>query len=107
MDEMRPNNGNGAKNIIEWFRLITPALVTINLFLLSIIVYQVRSVDDKMFIHLTNHEIHIPREQVVTQAEFEMHLRNVKVEKEAMIKYFDKMENNLKDAIYNNTNNAK
>ncbi len=30
------------------------------------------SLDNKVLVHLTNHDIHIPREQIVSKAEFQM-----------------------------------
>ena len=62
MDEHRDSNGQGKKQFMEWFRVITPTLVTISIAFLGVINYQLRTLDSKIFIHLTNHEIHIPRE---------------------------------------------
>ena len=72
-DESKIGNGNGAKRAIETFRLITPVLVTVCIFIVSGISIQLAKLDNKVFVHLTNHEIHIPRGQVVGQAEFTMH----------------------------------
>ena len=64
-------NNNGSR--ITWLRLITPALVSLTVFMLGGISFQLHRLDDKIFKHLTNHEIHIPRGQAVSQAEFDMH----------------------------------
>ena len=62
---------NGSK--ILWLRFIVPSLITLNLFMLGGISFQLHRIEDKIFTHLTNHDIHVPREQIVSQAEFEMH----------------------------------
>ena len=72
-DETRPGNGNATRHVIEWFRLITPALVMICLFILGSVNTRLGEIDNKIFVHLTNHELHIPRQDVVTQAEFQLH----------------------------------
>jgi len=99
MDEDYGLNGNGKKQFLEWFRVITPALISLCLFFLGVINYQLRTIDSKIFTHLTNHDIHIPREQIVSQAEFDMYAKNAEQGRVEMVKYFDKMEQNLKDYI--------
>lgn len=54
----------------ESFRFITPLLVTIALFMLSGIQSNIKQIDDKMFKHLTNDEIHTPKSIVVSKPEF-------------------------------------
>ena len=61
IDEIKKGNGNGTKRTIEVFRLITPVLVTVCIFIVSGISIQLGKLDTKVFTHLTNHEIHIPR----------------------------------------------
>ena len=94
-DESKIGNGNGAKRAIETFRLITPVLVTVCIFIVSGISIQLAKLDNKVFVHLTNHEIHIPREQVVSQAEFVMHCKFSNDEKKAMFERMEKMEDRI------------
>ena len=74
-------NGNG-KAWTEYFRAITPILLlTLNVLAGVLITNQneikftVASLDSKVFHHLTNEELHILREQAVTQKEFNMYLK--------------------------------
>lgn len=62
---------------VNWFQFITPILVTICLFVLTNIYgdlnrldSKVSKIDEKMFVHLTNDELHMPRSLAVTKAEF-------------------------------------
>lgn len=65
-------NGNG-KSWTEWLRLITP----IGIFILGVFVTDINKkidcIDQKLFIHLTNDEMHSPRSLVVTKPEFTMY----------------------------------
>jgi len=99
MDEKRKGNGNGSKQAIEWFRLITPVLVTISIFFLSGVSFQLHRIDNKLFTHLTNHDIHVPREQIVSQAEFDLHCKFAKENKEDILKAFDDLRLDIKDMI--------
>jgi hypothetical protein len=54
-------------------RYVVPVLVTINLFIVTGINNQVNKIDEKLFKHLTNDELHIPRSRVVTKSEFELY----------------------------------
>jgi len=94
-DEEKTGNGNGVKRSLEVFRLITPSLVTLCIFFLGGISFQLHRIDGKIFTHLTNHEIHIPREQVVSQAEFVMHCKFSNDEKKAMFERMEKMEDRI------------
>lgn len=68
--------------VFEWFRIITPVLVTIVLFMITSIKTDVAKIDDKLFKHLTNDELHIPRNLVVSQEAFTLYqvMRNKQVE---------------------------
>ena len=63
---------NGAKHWTENWRALTPILVTVAIFMLGSLQATVYKIDDKMFKHFTNEEIHIPRSTVVTKAEFDL-----------------------------------
>ena len=73
IDEERKNNGLVTKVLIEKFRIITPILVTVSIFLLGGISIQLNKMDNKLFAHLTNHEIHTPRADVISKGVFDTH----------------------------------
>lgn len=52
-------------------RFVTPMLVTVAIVILTNISMRVSAIDQKMFAHLTNADIHIPREQIVPKAVFD------------------------------------
>ena len=64
---------NGKKHWTENFRLITPVLVTIAVFQMGVLISTVNKIDDKLFKHLTNDEIHIPRSVIVEKASFDLY----------------------------------
>jgi len=66
-------NGNGKKSWTENFRIFTPILVTISIFLLGAILSTMNRIDENLFKHLTNDEIHTPRAVVITRAEFDIY----------------------------------
>jgi hypothetical protein len=88
----------GAK-LSESFRFITPVLVTITLAVLSHLAYTVGKIDDKLFKHFTNEEIHIPRSTVVTQAEFDMQCKFYSYANQETIKKIDSMQSELSQLI--------
>ena len=77
---------NGKKNWMEYFRILTPVF----LFVLTLLIAgynknfenleknigslkeDIGKLDTKMFVHLTNSDIHIPREQIVSKGEFDI-----------------------------------
>ena len=61
------------KHWTENFRAITPILVTVAIFLLAGLRSDVSKIDDKLFKHLTNEEIHTPRSLVVSQQAFTLY----------------------------------
>lgn len=62
----------GEKNWTENFRILTPVLVTIACFMLGNLIATTNKIDDKLFKHLTNDDIHVIRSTVVTKAEFDI-----------------------------------
>ena len=64
---------NGDKHWTENFRVLTPILVTVAIFLLGSLVSTVNKIDDKLFKHLTNDGIHTPREFFISKAEFNIY----------------------------------
>ena len=70
---------NGTKSWTEYFRVITPFLLIVLTWMgsslngrLIEINSNISKIDDKLFKHLTNEEIHCPRSIMVTKAEFEL-----------------------------------
>jgi len=61
------------KEWTEYMRWITPVLVTICIFFLTVINAKVDKIDDKLFKHLTNDELHPPKTLFVTRAEFSIY----------------------------------
>lgn len=80
----------------SWIKYITPVLVTIAIFMLGNIMTQVGRVDDKLFHHLANEEIHMPRSMFVSKAEFDLHSRFSDKETERILKAIDELRNDLK-----------
>lgn len=70
---MNDNNRNYPKEWTEYMRWITPILVTICLFFLATINSKVDQIDEKLFKHLTNDEMHTPRSLFVSRAEFSIY----------------------------------
>lgn len=67
-------NENGVKKLhwTEYFRVITPFLLLIITYIGGDIGNKLKDIDNKMFVHLTNDEIHSPRTQTVSKSEYEM-----------------------------------
>ena len=53
------------RNGWEWLRIITPILVTINLFIVGQIWVQLADLNQKVYAHVTNNDLHIPRAEFV------------------------------------------
>lgn len=49
----------------QWFRLITPILVSINLFIAGQLWTQLNELNVKLYAHATNAEIHTPKAEIV------------------------------------------
>lgn len=60
---------------LEHFRIITPILVTISIFLLGGLSIKVDKLDMRMFQHFTNDEIHVPRSQITEKGDFSMYVK--------------------------------
>ncbi|MBI5732447.1 hypothetical protein HY967_00605 [Candidatus Jorgensenbacteria bacterium] len=80
----------------NWTKFITPVLVTITIFMLGVIIAQVNRIDEKLFHHLANDEIHMPRSFYVSKAEFEMQSRFIEKENDRIIKAIDELRSDLK-----------
>jgi len=84
-----------------WTKYITPVLVTITIFMLGNIMAQMGRVEERLFHHLANDEIHMPRSQFVSKAEFEIQSRFIEKENDRILRAIDDLRNDLK-AEYNN-----
>jgi len=84
-----------------WTKYITPILVTITIFMLGNIMAQMGRVEERLFHHLSNDEIHMPRSQFVSKAEFEIQSRFVEKENDRILRAIDDLRNDLK-AEYSN-----
>lgn len=80
----------------EWTKYITPVLMTIALFMLGEVMAQIGRVEEKLFHHLSNDEIHMPRGQFVTKAEFDLQGRFAEKETERILKAIDELKDDLK-----------
>ena len=80
----------------SWTKYITPVLVTIAIFMLGNIMAQVGRVDEKLFHHLSNDEIHMPRSLFVSKAEFDLHSKFSDKETERILKAIDELRCDLK-----------
>lgn len=83
------NNGS-------WTKYITPVLMTVAIFMLGTIIAQVNRIDEKLFQHLANDQIHMPRSQFVSKAEFDLHCKFFEKENDRIIKAIDDLRNDLK-----------
>ena len=80
----------------NWTKYITPILVTIALFMLGEVITQVGRLEEKLFHHMTNDEIHMPRSQFVTKAEFDLQGKFAERETERILKAIDELRNDFK-----------
>lgn len=80
----------------SWTKYITPVLVTVAIFMLGTIIAQVNRIDEKLFQHLANDQIHMPRTQFVSKAEFDLHCKFFEKENDRIIKAIDDLRNDLK-----------
>jgi len=75
MPDNYPNGKNGAMLWRRIAMIIAGAFLSINTIILMTIRTDVVDMNNKIFTHLTNHDIHIPREQLVSSAEYSMFQR--------------------------------
>lgn len=67
------NNGAKGNTAYEIMRFITPVLLSITLAVVANINIKIDRLDDKVFKHLTNDEIHAPRSQFVYTTQFDLY----------------------------------
>ena len=81
----------------SWTKYITPVLVTIALFMLAQIITQVGRVEEKLFHHISNDEIHMPRSQYVSKAEFDLQAKFTEKEIDRILQAIDGLRNDIKN----------
>ena len=92
---------NNNRHWTESFRIFTPILVTIACFMLGSLMTTINKIDDKMFKHLTNDEIHCPRSIMASKGEFDLYqkMRDTQMKdlkddigeiKKILVKYIEK-----------------
>lgn len=64
---------SGKITIFEALRFVTPILSAGTLFVVGLLFSRIDKLDDKIFKHLTNDDIHTPKMVVVTRPEFEIY----------------------------------
>ncbi|MEW5816571.1 MAG: hypothetical protein AB1798_14410 [Spirochaetota bacterium] len=80
----------------NWIKYITPVLVTIAIFMLGNVTMQIVRLEERVFQHLANDQIHSPRSQFVSKAEFDLHCKFFEKENDRIIKAIGDLRNDLK-----------
>lgn len=84
-------DGHGNKiGFLEMMRFGTPLLVTICIFLSGLLINKIDKIDDKIFKHLTNDDLHALRSTLVSKAEFELN-------KQFTEKYYEHVVRSIED----------
>ena len=91
-DEQHPRNGY---RVVEWFRFITPVLVTVAITMVGGLRMDIKSIEDKMFTHLTNENLHMPRGRIASKGEFELYREFTDKKIDALMTSIEKMEENI------------
>jgi len=89
-------NGNFGRGIT--ISLIS-GLLTINGFMLGALRMDIKGLDNKIFSHLTNDEIHIPRHYAVSKAEFDMHCQFSKQEKDSIVEMMKELREDIRQTL--------
>lgn len=91
-DESNPKNGY---RVVEWFRFITPVLVTVAITMVGSLRMDIKSIEDKMFKHFTNEELHMPRARIASKGEFDLYREYTDKQITALVAAIGKMEDNI------------
>ena len=86
------NGGNGivGRIAVTMVCALITVVTTLSLFITAGLRGDIQELDNKVFMHLTNHEIHIPRDIVVTQAEFDLYTYTSEKNLERLVKEINK-----------------
>jgi hypothetical protein len=99
---MDPDKNGNKVDLFSILRFGTPILVTVSLFLSTLLMNKIDKMDEKLFCHLTNDEIHAPRSQYVSQTEFDVYQKMREKQlatTEAMISDIHRMISDLQKTI--------
>ena len=96
VDEQNSRNGY---RVVEWFRFVTPVLVTVAITMVGGLRAQIRDIDNKLFNHLTNEEIHVIRGSTVTKAEFDLIYEVRERQFQSLTKSMEDLRVDLKELI--------
>ena len=96
VDEQNPRNGY---RVVEWFRFVTPVLVTIAITMVGSLKSDIKDIDNKMFAHLTNEDLHMPRSRIASQAEFTLYREYTDKNMDTLMATIAKMESRIIDKI--------
>ena len=66
------DNNDKFKIITTVFGFLLTCVMTLSLFITTGIKDDVKSLDSKVMLHLTNHDMHVIRDQIVSKAEFNL-----------------------------------
>ncbi len=84
-------------------KIYIASAITIFIFVLTITINRVeekvKEVNSKLFTHLTNESLHVPREQIVSQNEFIMHCKFAQENKTDILKILDKIQDDVKTIL--------
>jgi len=79
----------------SWTKYITPVLVTIAIFMLGNITMQISRLEERIFQHLANDQIHAPRSQFVSKAEFDLHCKFFEKENDRIVKALEDLRKEI------------
>jgi len=82
-----------------WTKFITPVLVTVAIFMLGNLTVQINRLEDRIFQHLANDQIHAPRSQFVSKAEFELHCKFFEKENDRIIKAIEDLRKEIEAKV--------
>ena len=83
------------QNNTGWTKFITPVLVTIAIFMLGNITMQISRLEERIFQHLANDQIHAPRSQFVSKAEFDLHCKFFEKENDRIVKALEDLRKEI------------
>jgi hypothetical protein len=86
------NNGS-------WAKYVTPVLVTIAIFMLGNITMQIARLEERVFQHLANDQIHAPKSQFVSKAEFDLHCKFFEKENDRIIKALEDLRKEIEAKV--------
>jgi len=87
------------QNNTGWTKYLTPVLVTIAIFMLGNITMQLSRLEDRVFQHLANDQIHAPRSQFVSNAEFDLHCKFSEKENDRIVKALEDLRKEIEAKV--------